>query len=463
MNVVGGTMACLVCAWSAARAGRPVRLFIPRRGLGNGFGGLQKGAYHLELGTRLIEVTAGPLDLPLQSYSADGPIRPFVKDVQAFITELLGEAIRPLGPAYTAFRGHCVSDFVSSLDFRSLPALLSRAELQTIRRELAARVDRPGPLVFTRDHRPNLAGIQLEQALLSNHGPAFQRLVIEPYADQVWPSWASALATHRQKLWTPIFFPETILSGLQGTPSRFRSGVSYAYPSDGGMKALLDALTLQLRANVEIVEYDDPRDLKVVPDVCGLSISELLRLTEKPPLHTFEMSVSWFSVPQAALRLQAAFIALHDPSAPGFRISFGGCAPPGQAIVALEGQRAPSTEHVGLYLKKLGVLDPDAAPKAIHHARLFLPAPTHDNVVALERARQSLWPTHWVGPARGLRADTLNEQIVQGLQLGGDQECLAHRTTSTSVFNGEPGRRENSRRTLDSPPPADTATDSARH
>ena len=419
--IFGGTMACLTAALCAARAGRSVRLFLPTRGVGNGFLGLRTGPYHLEFGTRLIETTAGPERLDIAHYVVGAPIRPFVADIRAFLADILGDdGLRPLSSAVAAFRGRCLPDFVSSLDFQPLSETLSSSELKTIKRELAARIDRPNRSVFTRAHRPLLEGDPLGDVCLANHGELFQRLVIEPYAAQVWSAWPGALASHRQKLWIPIFYPETIAGGLGGHLQRFRPAVTYGYPRDGTMSAIVNGLLAQLRARVEVVEYDDPATLRGTPDVCGLSVQETLRLTDAPPLVTFPLTVSWFAVPRAAMLRRPAFIALHDRTAPGFRISFGGRAPATESLVTVEGRRCPEPTEVSECLGALGVLDPAADAVPIRSARVPLVAPTRDNVATLAAARRRLWPTRWVGPAAGLRFDTLNEQIAQGIKLGLD-------------------------------------------
>ena len=51
--VVGGTVAALSAADALAAAGRPVRLLMPRKGVGGGFLPMARGGVPLELGMRV--------------------------------------------------------------------------------------------------------------------------------------------------------------------------------------------------------------------------------------------------------------------------------------------------------------------------------------------------------------------------------------------------------------------------
>ena len=418
MNIVGGTMACLVAAWSATRAGRSVRLFLPPQGAAPGFRGLSQGPYHLELGTRLVEATPGPHHQPLASYEVGAPVRAFAPVVRQFLDTVLGNRLRPLPPALSVIGGQCVPDFTSSLDFTSLVSVIADTDCAAMRRELLARVDSPDSRVLSSGRRPDFGQMSLSDASIAQHGPTFHDRVITPYAEGVWTGWRHALASRRQKLWIPLFYPETVLRGLDGELHRQRASVVYEYPVGFGMRALVDALLRDLDGTADIVTYDDARNLPVIPDLCGLSVREALRLTAQDPGGTYPLSVAWFAVPLHALRREAAFIAFFDRHAPGFRLSFGGVAPAGEAILTVEGRQPPSPLALGQYLQDIDVLDRRATPHLIHHIRPSLVAPTAENVAKIDAARAMLWTTTWVGPMLGLYADTLNEQIVQGLQAG---------------------------------------------
>ncbi len=63
LTVVGGSIAALVAADAAARAGRSVDLLLPARGVGGGFRPLEVDGRRLDLGVRLLELDredAGP-------------------------------------------------------------------------------------------------------------------------------------------------------------------------------------------------------------------------------------------------------------------------------------------------------------------------------------------------------------------------------------------------------------------
>jgi hypothetical protein len=95
--VAGGSIAALVAADAALRAGRPVELLVPERGVGGGFLPVTVGGRRLGLGVRLLEIDredAG--DPPPLSAYRPGPSShaPYVRLVASWVEGLVDGRLR---------------------------------------------------------------------------------------------------------------------------------------------------------------------------------------------------------------------------------------------------------------------------------------------------------------------------------------------------------------------------------
>ncbi|MGY1813841.1 NAD(P)-binding protein [Blastococcus sp. SYSU D00820] len=447
--VVGGSVAALVAADALAAAGRPVRLLLPRRGIGGGFGPVERGGYRLELGMRLLELRYEGVGTPppLTGYRPEGEgHRPFVGLVDDLVRDLVGaDAVVPVATPACFLGGRLVPEVLVSGDLSRAPGLVDAGTARRIAEEAAALAAQHGDAgLLAPDRRPALWDTGLDDASLAQHGRTFHQLFLAPFTGKVRPAGGGdVLAALRRKVWAPLYWPRTVAEAFGGRPPAFVPERPMTVVRPGGTGRIVAALVDRLTGRgVEVVPGDavtavaadgdrvrvttaDGRAESARRPVLGLSPKELFAAAgiDYAPRRV-ESVMAWLGVPESAVAELPGFVHVLDPDVPAYRVTPGDSVE-GTRVVCVElAHSVPRAEVVDTardVVVRLGLV-PEGTPLAdlgVHAGPSFTD-PTADS-----RDRHAAALAEWagreldavvVGGAQAFGYDSFNEQVLQGLQ-----------------------------------------------
>jgi len=425
--VAGDTVAALVAADALAERGEPVTLYLPERGIGGGFEPMRLGPWDLQFGLRLLETSYGPEEAPDEPpISAYVPgmsgHRPHIAHVRAFYRSLLGDDLVEAGRPEMFVNGRRAPDIYLTVDLTRLRGALTDEQARLIAKE----ADSGRTLA-------DLWGRSLAAASLSQHGPTFHELLIEPFCLKVY-RWGSegVLATMRRKLWMPLFHSETVWEAASNNAVTYRPRRPFhTVKGDGVVKRLLDRL--QSRAEVirtpplvmldrGFLRFEEARQRRLevrLPEgsVIGFGPETLFTAAGTPMrLERVPLTVCWVSVAERDILSLPSTVMVPDPSVTAFRVNDGG-AHEDERLISIEGARLA---HAQADLERLGIVRERACLGPVHemHAPGFA-APTAGNRCRFAAARTEAMPiledVTVIGGAMAFGADSLNEQVAQGL------------------------------------------------
>lgn len=450
--IVGGSVAALVAADALGAEGRPVRLLLPARGVGGGFAPIRRHGRTLELGVRLLELGFEGVGEPppLADYRPGvGAHRPWAGTVDRWVRDLAGDALREVAAPEMVVDGRRVPDLLFSVDLTglaaSLPDDLRRTMLEEARACRAALGDDAGLLAPR--HGAWLRLATLEEASVAQHGAAFHRRYVAALADKVLAGGAGAVAaTLRRKAWAPLFHPRTLEQALMGGPIDFRPTrpMHVVDPVAGG---LVDRLLARIatRPTVSATTAGDLTGIVAAPGG-----DTLLAFADRPPVRArrpliacgadvlFAAAGVPFAAPRvrtvlAWLEADAADVAgvpdlahILDAENPVLRVTRGGrAATPDRALLTVE-LRHDLPEDAAAWsaadgLRRAGLVEGDVALDVVAVAarRTFaVPSLALEPAHARARDRLDALGIDLVLAAGALSpvADTLNDQLVQGLR-----------------------------------------------
>lgn len=445
--VVGGGVGCLVAAISAADAGRSVTLLLPERGIGAGFATMARNGFHLDMGCRRLDLTHEG-EAPLETYRPGMGSRPLAAHIKRFLEDRIGLEISPTAAPQMIYGDVLADDFTASLDLTPLPRMLGAEDTAAVERETAALLSAtpPSPLTLGLGSPPDLASATLEDTSLANHGPTLHNRMIAPFADKLYPDkWRTIPADLAGKIWTPLLYPRTVNAGCRGNIERGRGAVTYFYPASGYFGELIEKLLTAAEATpgLTISHLPDLTDISrdgghtvagladgsslrwECPFVIGSSVDAWCALAGvKTEIEKLPLAIIWLEVKSDDLLIEPGLLHVFEPTTSAYRVSFGGTgARPGHQIVTVEmtGNSSECTAAKAAdALARLGVLRSGAAASEIaSQPALTIVAPSARNREALRTAHARL-ASHGITPKligtlNDLKADTLNDHILQGL------------------------------------------------
>ncbi len=450
--VVGGTPAALATVDALGAAGVPVRWLAPERGVGRGFAPIPREGRTLQLGVRLLELgyedDAAPPPLSEYAPGASGH-RPFTPLIRAWVEGLVGERLREIAPPRVALDGALHDDYLFTVDLAGLPDALPAGERETIAAQAAAATALLGDAGLLADE---LGERSLAEASRANHGEAFHARLVAPLAEKFVPGGAETiLADWRRKAWLPLFWPRTVHEAFAGARPAFRPRRTFHELTPGGVGGLIDALVARIagHATVERIAvgalaaaepYDGRLRLRFeaghVEDAAhpalGVPAAELhAALGIAAEIERVRTVIAWIEAAEGALAPGVDLVHVLDPENPVARASAGSTtSAPGRRLMAVELRHDQPVESAGeaaiAGLRDAGLLTQDS-PVSIHEgAMATLPLPSAATHAALYAAhaelRERALDAQLLGGALEPGADSLNEQIVQGLRAA---EALA--------------------------------------
>ena len=291
-----------------------------------------------------------------------------------------------------------------------------------------------------------------EEVSLANHGPTFHRLFVAPLFEKVLGvSTAHVPALFHRSGWSPLFYPETLLSQLGREPQVLKRTV-FHYPDDRHFGAFLRRMveTVRERPNVRIVEgvtdisVDAGRHVLATAQGCfeydrlvwGGDLAPLAAIGASPtpgpeaPARA-SLRLTFLRVRRDGLRDRFSVLLDPDPAGPFYRVtnqSLSSARDPAVHQLILEcnsdrWQNAPGSdeEKLDAALARYGI---DRAAVLAREHRTFGKALAVPSASQLQRfnARRAelaraLPDVGWIGPGSGYASVTLNDQIIQALQI----------------------------------------------
>lgn len=454
-TVVGGSVAALVAADSLAAAGRPVRLVLPQRGIGGGFAAIRHDGRTLELGVRLLELSYeddGAAVPPLEAYRPGiGGHRPYARLVRRWVSELLGDRLVAVAAPKMVLDDRLVDDILFTVDLSSLPGTLSAHERSAMAAEVDAALEADGRDAGVLDPAAadELAHMTLHEASLANHGTRFHARVIAPLCDKVLPGGAHrVLAPLRRQAWAPVFHPRTLLQALRGEQPVFRPHRTFESVTPDGCVGVVDALLARLRVRSQVaieqrpaltgiapadrgvaLRFADGQELVVERPVLGPTAGELFAAAsiDYAP-ERVRTALAWLEADAGDCAAFGSLVHVLTPGNPVLRVSTGGGgATPGRRLLCVELRHDVAYDLLERCaidgLTNAGLLREDApVTTVLTAARPTFVVPSGATRTAFDRAHDAfinrLPDVEVVGAGLGLGADSLNEQIVQGLRMG---------------------------------------------
>ncbi|WP_354698446.1 hypothetical protein DSM112329_04126 [Paraconexibacter sp. AEG42_29] len=457
--VVGGTIAALVAADGAAAAGREVVLLLPRQGVGGGFAPLTPDGRRLDRGLRALELhyegTGSPP--PLEDYDAAGAgHRPYAQQIAAFIRELAGPGLVELGRPRLWLRGRLGEELLTTCDLTGLLGYLTAAQAETIARQTA----HGGAGLLDGARRHGLGDLDLGAASREQHGALFHDLVIAPLAAKLRPGGTDDVpAALRRKLWLPLFHPQTLHEAATGAPPAFRPERPFHGIEPGGTGELIARLTARLQASprvavrrtdgIERIERGRSGAVLITPrrslpvhaaePILALAPGELFAACGVPYAPERETStLAWVEVAEDDVLTLPSFVHVVDSDVRVFRLSRGERRD-GRITVCAElahdVPKAFAASTAAAALTRLGLIRAGASVRPITaFAGPTFTAPTFANRARFGEARAAYdalgLDAQAIGGVEAFGADSLNEQLVQGLRAA---QLAAHRPAAAAA------------------------------
>jgi hypothetical protein len=428
-----------------------VRWLAPARGIGRGFAPMPRDGRTLQLGVRLLELgyedDGAPPPLAAYRPGTSGH-RPFAPLIRAWVERLAGERLREIAPPRVVLDGALRDDYLFTVDLSGVPDALPAAERAAITDEAGRAAQTLGDAGLLADGGAQLNGHSLAEASLANHGATFHARLIAPPADKFVPGGAEAiLADWRRKAWLPLFWPRTVHEAFAGDePPAFRPRRTFHELEPGGVGGLIDALEQRIATHASVeriavgalagvephdgglrLTFADDRVEEAARPALGVPAAELqAALGIDAAVERVRTAIAWIEVDADAVPEGTDLVHVIDPENPVVRVSGGSTTPvPGRRVLCVELRHDQPDGTLAAAavdgLRAAGLLLKDGSPASIHEgAMATLPLPNAATRATLTAAHAALaeraLDAELLGGALEPGADSLNEQIVQGLR-----------------------------------------------
>lgn len=293
---------------------------------------------------------------------------------------------------------------------------------------------------------------------VANHGMTFHELFVEPFCKKTFNiSSKDCPALLHRIAWTPLFYPETILKGLNGEDNL--APTLFHYPKKGYFSAFTESLLTEIKANKNITIlpykinylkkldiYELTFDEEIITSKKIVWCNDLLTLLQTTKADLFEYSFQKASVTLAFCfvdksNIKKEFSSLYvcDKSTPVYRIT-------NQEYSAKKTEENLTKLVLEFNFDVLNEFSLDSDEKIIKGINNFLiqndivnttlnasditiktlknaiNIPTlynFNNFEKLAKVTRNLLPeVELVGPASGFVSTSFNDQIVQALKIG---------------------------------------------
>jgi hypothetical protein len=466
--LVGNSLSVMVAAIEVARQGTDVAIVHGGKGWGGHFSTVSSNGASFDIGMVLYEFTSynsrgTAHDVRTYDPSIRNDAGRFCQTVQAYIDRHQSTHTIATPNMYVAGEVH--EDILIA---NALTALKHLPFAPTVRDELQKVVAHP-PAHLHASHKhvgDDFTAFDYHTASLANHGETFHARLIEPFSQKLLglPT-DDILALYHRVAWLPLYYPETLLSFMQGTPQTLPPTV-FSYP-DGEcvgnlayrLKAKMDAdkRVTVLPDRLERIEQtdDDQFTLRfsgrdhITADrlAWANSLSDALRVNElSDQVETYEkasITLAFVLIRENALNRDFTVLSIVDPDISTYRVTNqsrcgGERQHQARLVVELNPDYAasrngpPACDISNAIAQDLVVLkiirsarDIDAIEvKQMTNALMLPTARNHAAMMHEMSAVRGAAPClSLMGPASGFFSSSLNDQIVQGLKFANQAEA----------------------------------------
>lgn len=448
--IYGQGVSSLVLAERLASAGKQVVLVNPGNSWGGIFGGVNIDGDIFDAGMTNFEFDLfGEPDDNIQNYLPDRnrDVCRYVHFVKEYLSLFVKAA--PIETPSMRFGNEVVQDLIISNRFEVLNVLEPHVR-DAIRTELEDILAAPNSLHPRNkgDPRASLVTSPFEEVSISNHGPTFHGLFIEPIFRKILGISTSEIegVFHRNG-WAPLFYPESLLSQFGSSPQVLKPTI-FQYPSDTYFGAFIGRIAERVRAqpNVRVIEFAKNAEINVAASkiqICDEDIyfqrlawgGELAKLLSpfEPKVLSRRANLDLFFLKVKASGVANRFTVLIDPGteSPFYRVTnqsiCSGNAGEHHKIIFECNSVNWEEESIGnslvldTALHRYGI---DAGSVAYCQRRSFkgaLAIPSNAQMKEFnylrDRVIQAFPDVELIGPSSGYVSVTLNDQIIQALKI----------------------------------------------
>lgn len=440
--LVGSNVALLTAACVLGRNGRDVALLTDGGRPGGYFAGVRIESHDFDLGMVFLERPGGTDSMhDLAGY--DASTRNDCGRFSAHVAELVESLVRTrrvLTPeALVAGRRHP--------DYMMANRLEAIASLVTEPPRSAAAAGAAHPL----HARNKLSGgaydqVPYQQAAEHNHGRQAQALLFDSFAAKVLGQQSQLLARFHRNPWLPLYYPETIVDACDGRTTTLQE-YGFWLPEGGWCGALVAAMLEELTSSRHVhvmpeavsgldesdgiwrVSTTHGRQVESATLAVGTSqerVRTLLRMPpNRPSADTVSVQLGLYLVDETAMRAPTGCLIVTDSDYAAYRVTdldaAAGIATRWHRVVLEQGMTRQS--DMGSQLQALLQIDDSHALRHLKtvDAVRSLTVPSAEGLSSaqadLERLHAAAAGVRWTGALVAEGATSLNDQIVQGLQL----------------------------------------------
>ncbi len=467
--LVGNALSLMVAATKLAQRGADVAVVNSGRNWGGHFTTMACKGVVFDPGMVLHEFT---------SYRTS----PHVEDIRTYNPAIRNDAgrfcdaVRRCVGAYQEIRDITVPKmYVEGAihdDILIANALSSMRELpfrDSVKNDLLALLDRPVPSPWhasCKHSNEEFTRLDYQTASLANHGATFHDELVEPYCRKVLNvSTADVVALYHRVAWLPLFYPETLVSYLQGAPQALPPTI-FSYPRDERVGDFANKLKGELETSGRVtiipeqlvkiltvesggynLEFSNRADVSTSHLAWSDSLSNLLQALALPEQVTSyqksSIALAFLRIPKSSLKLDFTVLNVVDPEVGIYRITNQSeCAGaesdfadlvaeinPGYAAEMIKARAEAGL--AGLFMDDLVRLRVVSEPvhvdcldvKQLNGALMLPTGANRRNFIQEIDAAVAAGPDiALLGPASGFFSSSFNDQVVQGLKLAAQWE-----------------------------------------
>ncbi len=448
---------------AAAELGKKNKVAIinPAPNWGAHFAGIMINGLNFDIGMNFFEFTT------FHKHSTDlMTYDPAVRNDSARFVDMIKQVVTSRIPCHEVTAIECLVDGVYGGDIvmaNSLEILKklpdsTRNQIKSELEEIIKKGDRRLHASQKKLNEPLFMSVSYDEVSKANHGETFHKLVVEPMCHKIFNMSSKDCPSLLHRIaWAPLFYPETLLKGLEGKDEM--APTLFHYPTEAYFAAITDHFAGEIKSNPNITVFsskvlelkkDDLYEVKLeqanIRAKHAVWTNDLLSLlqaarVEVPAFTPQKASVTVAFCLTDATNIKRQFSCLYicDSSTELYRItnqeySAGKTASDKIRLVleanydVLFAAGIDSDEKILEYMNKFlvsnGILHKplQASEIVIKSLKNAVNLPTLGNYNNFEKlfnlTREKFPDIELMGPASGFVSTSYNDNIVQGLKIG---------------------------------------------
>ncbi|MEH1821863.1 MAG: hypothetical protein V7L31_22750 [Nostoc sp.] len=254
-TIIGNNVSSLVAAIALAAQDWKVKIINPLSSWGGHFGGLTFHNDHFDCGMTFLEFDS------FHQYQSDEVLTynpnlrndsgRFTSLIKNYVSDLIITKVVPQPKMF--FKGEIFGDLMISNDL-SILNKLSVGIQEAIQEELLEIIRNPNTSLHAKNKlKNNLFFTNNFNAIsLANQGTTFHNLFIESFCKKITcKNTADFLGIYHRGVWLPLYYPETILSQFE-IASQVLKHTEFYYPYQGYTGTFVNALLMKAQDNTRI-------------------------------------------------------------------------------------------------------------------------------------------------------------------------------------------------------------------